>query len=234
MNTIESINNLKKSIESQRQKISSISKKGNERKQEILDKAKRACEEIEQDCKNQTKEIEKDLTKNQQKLKSFQNKLKNITTFDTTYVGNLVASLVTAMEGEEYVFIRPCIIKRNIYQERYGYECVTDVFTGLLITKSTYRQPTYEEEVYFNDKMHIEKSDNFIIFGWENQKETSLWKSFSEEVVKSKYSYIIDFINYIISYCDINNIDHLEEKETTSLMKAFVQENKPISRKRKQ
>ena len=236
MNSLEKLNTNNDFIEIKHKEIQDIEIQKQIKTKKLFEKYKQEQQEVSQEFIESETLIKKTIIKKRNENKAIAKKLKEITTIDTYFIYNLIAKLISNMEDEEYVFIIPEIIKRNIYSGHYGYECVSNCYYGFLIIRKNLAKNIYEEEVYSNDKMPLEKQEDCILIDlitrYQIPTEISIWEMFNDNVVSQKFSYIFEFINDIVTYCEENNIDKPTKDDINNVYNSFLEKNKALARRK--
>lgn len=203
----------------------------------IFDDIEKVAEEIiihkgaKEHLNNQRQVIEKTLDEKIDHLRNIKKeslkKLVKASTFDVSIIGPVIASLMSSMENNEYTY-HTALYKTTCqyYEEGYGYDYSRSTRNVYLISdigkaRNEYSE-TYLSEIgpcLFRDQKDVV----LLAMGYLDEGKISFYSTTGKTNVDvKKYTYIYDFINYVVDYSVENNMYDLSQEDLFGLLSDFL------------
>lgn len=148
--------------------------------------------------------------KRKEVLKMYCDKVERYSSFPHEIIGPMLASLFSLYRGEEYVY-------------------KTEVYKGLMIHYLLKTNVNYRRKFCFNSYALADKEENKNVCFYKNDFNILVSKTFL-----NSNPFIAKFIDFVIEYRMVNNIDVLSEKELKILSYEFVNLHQKEIEKRQQ
>lgn len=195
------------------------------RKEEINETVKKI--EIEYQTKLTGKQREINSQKKQ--LENQEELLKIYSTFDSEVIGSILEQLVSIIENEKYTFQKATHKTFASNFGPYGYEHYSTSKKVLMIVKGQEKEGLYEDRNHQENELENLVSNHQAILLSDNQddsKSITFYKHKGSNIVLQikygKFTYVKEFIEFIIQHRFTNDLKEISQKELLSLMKDFI------------
>lgn len=195
--------------------------------EEKIEKINYEIKKIEDDYNKKQKNLSKKIENKLKTIEEYQNKIVFSSTFDFYDIINIIRSIIRIYEGENFNY---CIVHYYPNSKRKIIQYTADVL--VTETKENFiDKPCDKSKLY-----SISKKGHGIILDWDaifgTRKHLSFYTldkngQLMPKIKLTKFPYLKDFIDYVISYCIENSISHiLSLSELEKLKKEFIYSNK--------
>lgn len=165
--------------------------------------------------------------------------LEKYSTFNSGMIGNVLAKLVSLVEGEDYSY-------NEAIHNTYKFECTVFGMDSskvqnklLMIVKDNYKKNYYDDyDENSNEIFKLVKAGNsFVLLEnedyFDKKMKSITFYTFKDGILKflielNKFSYIKEYIDLVLEYRFKNMIDNISEKELLGLMSKFILSKKEM------
>lgn len=206
-----------------------IYRKMNEELEQATQRIRLSYQEKINTSKNNCQSLKKELA-NYKKL------LEKYSTFDSKMIGNIIAQLVSIIEGEEYSY-QEATHKTYKYESTvFGSESFRTNKKLLMIVKGNEKYASYYDYNEQNNVVYkLVKSGQAIVLSeseFDYDKKIVLYTC-NEGSVESlidfnKLSYVKEFVNLVIQYRYEKHLENISEKELLNIVSQFILSKKEL------
>lgn len=180
----------------------------------------------------QIKEIEDQKHENENIIVAKKQVISDNSNFDCDLIGNVISKLISIIEKEPYKYYNAKYYINGVEYDPM-YSGSYDLNTVYLINKEKKVSTVYEDNR--QDRMKLipfyEKDDDIILlfrskdkryYHDEEKTEIKFYDADQTNVDVKRFSYVIDFINYVIEYRIENNVNDITSEELEKLVDEFI------------
>lgn len=219
-----------------RDKYLSAQKKEEKIYKEMKDKVKESTKRIELSYQEKINLAENNCSILKKELENYEKLIENYSTFDSKMIGEIIAKLVSIVEGERYFYQKATHETYERETTYFGSELFKVNKKILMIVKGNRKQEYYYDNSPEDNEVRklIKSGQAFVLT--ENEYyfyKTIKFYEVNDGIVKglinfNKFSCVEDFIDLVIQYRFENNLEKITETELLHLMKQFVLSKKEM------
>lgn len=227
---------IKEQFETLRDECLSCQDKDKELHEKIQKEVNASARKIRLSYKDEINLSKKECLDSQKNFEDYKKLLETYSTFDSQMIGNIIAKLVSIVEGEEYSYQEAEHQTFEYDSTVFGNELLGINKKVLMIVKGSQRQECYCDYTKENNEIKklVGSGEALVLsenkFGYDKKIKFYTAK---EDTVESlidfnRFSYVENFINTVVQYRFENHLNKISKEDVLDIMKKFILSEKEM------